>query len=243
MNNSLIMAGGSIVAGGVYAIKSQSGEMKRVGRLGGVLCLFSTPDDPDATSERDFFDEGTDFKFVEGMETPIYFHHGLDPETSVKQIGVGTLHRTERGIEIKAELDLDDVDGRACYHRAKKGELGWSSGTAAHLVVREQIAAKSGAISHHITHWPLGLDASLTPNPAEPRNVALAIKTLIEVGMGGCEIIDVPEAVAEEVEVLCEALEESHLREMRALQMTWLSRQLIESQMDYLRELHQRAGL
>lgn len=173
-NNSLIMAGGVIAPGGVYAIKG-----KRVGKLSGMLCLFSTANDPDSTKARDFFNGNTDFKFTEGMSTPIYFHHGLDRDTGVKVIGTGTLHRTTRGIEIKAEIDLDDPDGLACWREAKRGRMGWSSGTAEHLMQREPVMAASGQMSHHITHWPLGLDASLTPNPAEPRNRAVAIKSLI----------------------------------------------------------------
>jgi hypothetical protein len=33
-------------------------------------------------------------------------------------------------------------------------------------------------IAHRITRWPLGPDASLTPTPAEPRNVAVALKSI-----------------------------------------------------------------
>ena len=50
--------------------------------------------------------------------------------------------------------------------------MGWSSGTASHLVER-QITAKSTWIKS----WPLGLDDTLTPVPAEPRNEAIPLKS------------------------------------------------------------------
>ena len=49
--------------------------------------------------------------------------------------------------------------------------MGWSSGTAAHLVEREPMGRAAKIVS-----WPLGLDASLTPTPAEPRNVTMPLK-------------------------------------------------------------------
>jgi HK97 family phage major capsid protein len=52
------------------------------------------------------------------------------------------------------------------------GALGWSSGTAPHLVDR-----KPAGKAQEIIKWPLGFDASLTPTPAEPRNGAIALKT------------------------------------------------------------------
>lgn len=177
MNQTLIMPGGAIKSQGQFEIKGRP-----VGRLGGTLCLFSTADDPDQTAARDFFDATTDFKMTEGMESPVYYHHGQDCNIAVKQIGVSRLYRRARGIDIESDIWLDDRDGAKAYRDGCDGELSWSSGTAAHLVQRQQVAAKSGRLSHRITHWPLGLDASLTPIPAEPRNVAMAIKSLLPFG-------------------------------------------------------------
>jgi len=59
------------------------------------------------------------------------------------------------------------------YQMAEKGKLGWSSGTAGHLVEEER---KGNAV--WIKSWPLGLDASLTPTPAEPRNTAQPLKSI-----------------------------------------------------------------
>ena len=57
----------------------------------------------------------------------------------------------------------------------EKGKLGFSSGTAAHLVEREQAPQGKGV---HIKMWPLGLDGSLTPTPCDPHNRAVPLKSL-----------------------------------------------------------------
>jgi HK97 family phage major capsid protein len=59
------------------------------------------------------------------------------------------------------------------YGMAEAGKQGWSSGTASHLVEKE----KSGKATW-IRSWPLGLDASLTPTPAEPRNGVQPLKSI-----------------------------------------------------------------
>jgi hypothetical protein len=71
----------------------------------------------------------------------------------------------------ETQLALRDAYEKRIYGLAEAGKLGWSSGTAAHLVKREPVG---GAMK--IMHWPLGLDASLTPTPAEPRNTVVALK-------------------------------------------------------------------
>ncbi len=173
--NTLTMLGGSIKSLGISDIKG-----RRVGRLGGTLCLHSTANDPDATKARDFFDASTDFKMTDGMIVPVYFHHGLHQRIGVKQIGEGRIFRDANGVQIEAEIWLDDPDGMKSYNDACAGKLGWSSGTAAHLVQRTAVKTDAGT-SHHIDHWPMGLDASLTPTPAEPRNKAMEIKSSIAI--------------------------------------------------------------
>ena len=93
-------------------------------------------------------------------------------------IGHGELKEADEvGIWFEAQLELRDEYEKAIYEMAKAGKLGWSSGTAPHLVNRE--LTKSGK-AYHIKAWPLGLDASLTPTPAEPRNHAQSIKSVIQ---------------------------------------------------------------
>jgi len=183
IENTLVMQGGAIKAMG-----EGSSEGRPVGKLGGVLCRFSSADDPDQTRDRDFFDGETNFKLADGMTTPVYYHHGLHAGVGVKEIGQGVLRQGRNGIDIECGLWLDDADGARYYREAAAGRLAWSSGTAAHLVKRTPVTAQSGAVAHHIDFWPLGLDASLTPHAAEPRNVAVALKALMGMGEEGGEV-------------------------------------------------------
>jgi hypothetical protein len=162
-------------------IASFGGAVKSLGetpegglRLGGYLVNFGTPEQHDATSYKDYFDAQTDFG--DARETDIWYHHRLPLKTrdggeiTVKRrIGKGKLSADEHGILIEAiTFNRDEYD--RMLNRAIKATLdkhGWSSGTASHLVERED--APNGA--HHIKVWPLGLDASLTPTPAEPRGL------------------------------------------------------------------------
>lgn len=150
------------------AVKSLDG-----GHIGGYLVRFSDADSPDLTG--DFFTAETDFGFTDSLKSPIYLNHTLPLATrdgknvAVKEaIGEVALTIDEHGILTDAVLY-----NRELYQEMLES-LGWSSGTAAYLVQR-QPAGKA----QHITRWPLGLDASLTPIPAEPKNVVVPFKSLI----------------------------------------------------------------
>lgn len=148
------------------------GEIKSIGenRIGGYLVLFGDSKKTDLVG--DFFTKSTDF----GPHTlsPVLYDHGMD----------GVLKR--RVLDDKAEMKLDDIGiwieaqlyARDDYEKAiinlvGQKKLGWSSGTASHLVER-----KAMGNAFHITRWPLGLDASLTPTPAESRTKAVSLKSL-----------------------------------------------------------------
>lgn len=139
------------------------------GKIGGYLVRFSSADDPDLSGE--FFTKQTDF----GVHTtaPVYYHHGMDGTLKSRVLGSATMKADEAGVWVEAQLALRDEYEQYIYRMAESGKMGWSSGTAGHLVEREP-AGKAW----HITRWPLGLDASLTPTPAEPRNAAIPLKTL-----------------------------------------------------------------
>ena len=139
------------------------------GKVGGYLVRYSTDADPDLTG--DFFSKETNFG--DHAKTPVLYQHGMDTKIGRRVIGEGTLTRDDVGVWIEAQLNLRDEYEQALYAMAEAGKMGWSSGTAAHLVEREP-AGKA----YRITAWPLGLDASLTPTPAEPRNAAQTIKAL-----------------------------------------------------------------
>lgn len=148
------------------------GEVKALpdGKLGGHLVRFGTPQDPDLVG--DYFDATTDFGAFE--KTDVYYQHGLDPVIKKRTLGRGDLKKDDVGVWVEAQLNLRDEYEKQIYELAKMGKLGWSSGTAAHLVEREQVGK-----AWHIKVWKLGLDASLTPTPAEPRNAVIALKSLM----------------------------------------------------------------
>lgn len=140
------------------------------GRIGGYLVVLGTAETPDLTG--DYFTAETDFGPHD--TTPVYYQHGMDPVLGKKALDpLGKLRKDDVGVWIEAQLSLRDKYQAALFGMAKSGALGWSSGTAPHLT----LARKSGNASH-ILAWPLGLDASLTPTPAEPRTLAVSLKSL-----------------------------------------------------------------
>jgi len=147
-----------------------------IGTVEGMLIRFSDPDDPDLTG--DYFDAETDY----GPHTKsiVYYDHGLDEIVGVKRLGASvqssaTLKMTDVGVWVQAQLDLRDEYEAAVFGLAQKGKMGWSSGTASHLFKKTPVKNSRGAIVNRITHWPLGIDATLTPTPAEFRNEAKAL--------------------------------------------------------------------
>lgn len=160
------------------AVVTYGGEIKSLpdGRIGGYLVLFGTPDQPDISPQRDYFDAKTDFGLKPGerRQTPVWFNHRLPLKTSNgrevvirDKIGDGEVWLDDQGVFIEAVLY-----NRKRYEAAL-GALGWSSGTAAHLVERTPVKG-----ANHVDLWPLGLDASITPTPAEPRTQVIPLKSL-----------------------------------------------------------------
>ncbi len=140
------------------------------GRVGGYLVRFSGPNDPDLTG--DFFTPDTDFG--DRTETDVLYQHGLDRKIGNRPIGRGTLRRDEVGVWVESQLALRNEYEKMIYALAEQGKLGWSSATLPARVARQRVGK-----AYHITRWPLGLDASLTPIPAEPRTAAVALKSLL----------------------------------------------------------------
>lgn len=140
--------------------------------IGGYLVRFRKEGDEDVDLYGDYFTEDTDFGVVD--TSPVLYHHGMDSIMQRRVLGKGHLTRKDNGIWIQAQLDLRSEYERAVLELIEQGALGWSSGTASHLASWE--STKTG---NKITAWHLGLDASLTPTPAEYRNSAVPLKTLI----------------------------------------------------------------
>lgn len=150
------------------------GEVKALGdgKVGGYLVRFSTPLDPDL--ESDFFDKSTDLGVIDDSNLPVYYQHGMDGTIKGRRIGRGVCKFDDVGLWLEAQLDMRDEYEKMILQMAEQGKLGWSSGAAGHLVSREAVGK-----SYHITSWPIA-EASLTPTPAEPRNSAVSLKSLME---------------------------------------------------------------
>lgn len=143
------------------------------GKVGGYLVQFGDTKNTDL--EGDYFTSDTDFDIDDNLKrSTVYYNHGLDPVLKNRRLGRVDMSVKDAGIWLQGQLDLRDEYEQAVYQMVEAGKLGWSSGTAPHLVEREQ--KSNGAF--HITHWPLGLDASVTPIPAEPRTAVIPIKSL-----------------------------------------------------------------
>jgi 2'-5' RNA ligase len=157
--------------------------VKADGSVSGFLVRFGSPETADTDGE--FFTKSTDFGF-EGREeipTRILYHHGQDPTIGLTTIGRGVVKMTDDGVWFEGQLDrrkkyVGKYVKRILQLAAMKDEnelpvLGMSSGTAAHLVTYRK-AAKG---TREIVTWPLGLDASLTPTPADCRTYVTALKS------------------------------------------------------------------
>ena len=156
------------------------------GWVEGPLVLFTSPDDPDLVTE--YFDARSDLG--NAAESACYYEHGLDPLLGKRRLGLtgkATLRRDEFAEWAKVQLDLRDRYEAFLYQQAEKGKLGWSSGTAPHLVERVPMGK-----AVYIKSWPLGLDASLTLQPCEPRNAAIPLKSWQPVPLPEAGAQDVP---------------------------------------------------
>ena len=140
-------------------------KMRADGHVEGYLVSFTDEDTPDLEGE--YFDKTTDHVLSEAKTSPIYYHHGQDPVVGKRILGEVTMIPDDVGVWVEGQMKLRDDYEKAIRQLGLAGKLSWSSGTAPHLVERNP-----GEKATHITRWPLGLDASLTPTPAEPRNIA-----------------------------------------------------------------------
>jgi HK97 family phage major capsid protein len=145
----------------------QSGEVKALGngKVGGYLIRFTSEKELDL--EGDYFAGDTYYGNAKAVD--VYYQHGLDNTLKRRVIGEAALDIQDAGVWAEAQLELRDEYERAIYELAEAGKLGWSSGTAGHLMERD---------GSKITRWPI-VEASLTPTPAEPKNSAIPLKSLI----------------------------------------------------------------
>jgi len=125
------------------------------GKVAGYLVRFGSPRDTDL--EGDFFTRATDFgrPLDEGEQFPLrlYYAHGMDPKVGRKAIGAGVVTVKDAGLWYEAQIDQSDEYRQMIKRLAQEGRLGFSSGAAGHLVIRE---ATGIGKSSRINAWPLG---------------------------------------------------------------------------------------
>lgn len=141
------------------------------GKVGGYLVRFGSEKETDLGG--DFFTVDTDFGDAETSD--VYYQHGADKRLGTRLLTKGELKEDEIGVWIEAQLTIRDEYEKFLYEQAEAGKMGWSSGTVGHLVETEQKGKATW-----IKTWPLGLDASLTPAPMEPRNTVIPLKSYLE---------------------------------------------------------------
>ena len=151
----------------------------------GYAVRFTGPGDTDL--EGDYFTGETDFGSVK--EVGLYYQHGLDKEMGRKRIGSAKLDRKDAGLWMEAQMKLREDYEKAIEEMVRRKKMGISSGAAGHLV--ERVKTEGG---NFISQWPIG-EVSLTPTPAEPRNV-VSLKSLL---IGATS--DIPETTQAVVEV------------------------------------------
>ena len=171
----------SVIPDPIKSVKVfQGSRIKATGRgmVSGYLVRFGNPQDTDL--ERDYFTKSTDFgmEFIDGSshKLGLYYNHGMDPVVKTKKIGYGSIKMTDFGLWYEAQLDMADEYAKMIYDLAQKGKLGFSSGAASHMVDREKVGK-----SFEIKRWNLA-EASLTPQPAESRNMASVKRYFDEMG-------------------------------------------------------------
>ena len=158
----------------VKAVKQEDETVK----LGGYLVRFGDPSNPDLTG--DYFTKNTDFG---NAETSLSWFNHRYPVKSSKgvtqykdELPEAKLTKDDNGIFAEIVLSARNEYEKDIAALGLAGNLAWSSGTASHLVDRKEV----GKGLYEITRWKLGLDASLTPTPAEPRktNQVMSLKSL-----------------------------------------------------------------
>ena len=145
------------------------------GLVGGYLVVFS-PQKKRKDLSGEYFMKSTKY-FWEGKEVrPAIYHHGLDPVLKKRFLGTGwQLRRTDDvGLWVETQLDLRDEYEKAIYSLTNQGKLGLSSGTASHLIERNDDGG--------ILTWPI-VEGSFTPTPMEPRARVLSLRAIESVSL------------------------------------------------------------
>ena len=240
-NDSLVMQGGAVKATGIVNGK---------GTLAGYGVVHSVKG---ANAEKDlsgqYFTAKTYLGAHEGDGADGLFHHSIE----IKGLEQFADHlfapvktkRDEIGLFTEVVLDMANKYERAVYKLGEAGKLGFSSGSASHMVR----CADDGEIKR----WPI-VEVSLTPTPCEPRARAMALKALeAETGEAAMQnfvahlkatldtpegTFDVPDAVANHHAATENALWSAQNQNAQLEHANFLHRQFTGNAVDAMRALH-----
>lgn len=114
------------------------------------------------------FTKGTNFwEEYTTAQPPLLYDHGLNGAVQKGVIGRVTVKKMDdTGIWIEAEIDKAQAYATQVLDLVRRKVLGYSSGSIAHLV---EVAGGG-----EIRSWPI-VEMSLTPTPAEPRTLGVAV--------------------------------------------------------------------
>lgn len=127
--------------------------------IGGYGVVWGDEATKDLTGE--YFTQETDLGLKWYDERPLLYHHGLDDVVQMDVIGRATkMTPDEVGVWVESQLDRRNSWYTVVKQMVKAGALNYSSGSIAHLAVKE--------LDGHIKRWPI-VEMTVTPVPAEPR--------------------------------------------------------------------------
>lgn len=135
--------------------------------VGGHLVVFDDPASPTKDLAGDYFTSETYFGAQKGNGADCLFHHGIPLKAELAGLADVILpplkvEQDDVGLFATVALDMADAYQAAIIELAQKGALGWSSGSAPHMVKRDA--------DGWLKRWPI-IEGSLTPQPCEPRTV------------------------------------------------------------------------
>jgi len=103
---------------------------------------------------------------------PLMYHHGMD--ATIKRAVLGSVLTTkvdDVGLWVQAQIEKAQKYAKGVMRLVNKGMLGFSIGSAKHLVEK---------FGGHLKVWPM-IELSLTPTPCEPRTLGVqALRSIAE---------------------------------------------------------------
>jgi hypothetical protein len=163
------------------------------GLVGGFGVLFTDESSPDLQGE--FFrpPPETDYDLDDRRSLRVLVCHGLDQAIGAKQLSRATFEIQAKGIWFQSQLDRNDPFQNQIYELVTQAKLGFSSGSAGHLVRRVPVGKAMKIIS-----WPI-TELSVTPRPVETRARVLALKSVVSEWPEFAHLVNPYQARADEI--------------------------------------------